>query len=105
MDVIDGALFPDEVKARRVMAVPTVYLNGEPFMSGRHELGEIVAKLDEGFVKAQAERISAKKPFDVLVVSPGRSGPQGDQSCCRMSQSKAPSAATAPPPRAITTCL
>lgn len=74
VDVIDGALFPDEVKARRVMAVPTVYLNGEPFMSGRHELGEIVAKLDEGFVKAQAERISAKKPFDVLVVGAGPAG-------------------------------
>lgn len=74
VDVIDGGLFPDEVKARRIMAVPTVFLNGEAFLSGRRELGEIVAKLDEGFVKAQAERISAKAPFDVLVLGSGPAG-------------------------------
>lgn len=45
---VDGALFQDEVKERRIMAVPTVFLNGKEFMAGRHELGEIVAKLDEG---------------------------------------------------------
>ena len=72
--VIDGALFQDEVKARHIMAVPTVYLNGAPFISGRHELGEIVAKLDEGFVKAQAEKLSAKAPFDILVVGAGPAG-------------------------------
>ena len=72
--VIDGALFQDEVKARHVMAVPTVYLNGKPFISGRHELGEIVAKLDEGFVKAQAEKLSQKAPFDVLVSGAGPAG-------------------------------
>ncbi|MDA4833603.1 thioredoxin family protein, partial [Enterobacter hormaechei] len=27
---IDGALFQDEVADRKVMAVPTVFLNGEP---------------------------------------------------------------------------
>ena len=32
---IDGALFQDEVEARKVMAVPTVFLNGEPFDQGR----------------------------------------------------------------------
>lgn len=72
--VIDGALFQDEVKARHIMAVPTVYLNGAPFISGRHELGEIVAKLDEGFVKAQAEKLTAKAPFDILVVGAGPAG-------------------------------
>src|SRR3546814_3465523 len=28
---IDGALFQDEVEAREVMSVPSVFLNGEPF--------------------------------------------------------------------------
>jgi alkyl hydroperoxide reductase subunit F len=45
---IDGALFQDEVERRQVMAVPSVYLNGEPFAQGRMELEEIVAKLDTG---------------------------------------------------------
>jgi alkyl hydroperoxide reductase subunit AhpF len=31
---IDGAVFPEEVKAREVMAVPSVFLNGEPFAQG-----------------------------------------------------------------------
>ena len=33
--MIDGALFQDEVNARQIMAVPSVYLNGEPFANGR----------------------------------------------------------------------
>lgn len=28
---IDGALFQDEVEARQIMAVPTMFLNGESF--------------------------------------------------------------------------
>lgn len=71
---VDGALFQDEVKERRIMAVPTVFLNGKEFMAGRHELGEIVAKLDEGFVKEQAAKLSAKAPFDVLVMGAGPAG-------------------------------
>ena len=33
--MIDGALFQDEVNARQIMAVPSVYLNGEAFGQGR----------------------------------------------------------------------
>jgi len=46
--MIDGALFQDEVARRGILAVPAVYLNGEPFGQGRMELAEIVAKLDAG---------------------------------------------------------
>src|SRR5687767_6669062 len=35
---IDGALFQAEVTERQVMAVPTLYLNGERFGQGRMEL-------------------------------------------------------------------
>src|SRR3546814_909652 len=43
---IDGALFQDEVEAREVMSVPSIFLNGEPFDPGRMTLEQIVAKLD-----------------------------------------------------------
>jgi len=33
--MIDGALFQDEVASRNIMAVPSVYLNGEVFAAGR----------------------------------------------------------------------
>ncbi|PKR25577.1 thioredoxin family protein, partial [Stutzerimonas stutzeri] len=32
---IDGALFQDEVEARQIMSVPSIYLNGELFTQGR----------------------------------------------------------------------
>ncbi|OYW79122.1 MAG: alkyl hydroperoxide reductase subunit F, partial [Asticcacaulis sp. 32-58-5] len=45
---IDGALFQAEVEARQVMAVPSIYLNGEVFGQGRMGLEEILAKIDTG---------------------------------------------------------
>jgi len=71
---IDGALFQSEVEARKVMAVPSVYLNGEPFASGRMDIEQILAKLDTGAVARAAEKIAAKEPFDVLVVGGGPAG-------------------------------
>jgi alkyl hydroperoxide reductase subunit F len=71
---IDGALFQAEVEARQVMAVPSVYLNGELFANGRMGLAEILAKLDTGAVARAAEKIAAKDAFDVLVVGGGPAG-------------------------------
>ncbi|WP_313804851.1 alkyl hydroperoxide reductase subunit F [Sphingobium sp.] len=71
---IDGALFKEEVDARKVMAVPTVFLNGEPFASGRMELEQIVAKIDSGAVSRAAEKIKRQDPFEVLIVGGGPAG-------------------------------
>lgn len=71
---IDGALFKEEVERRQIMAVPTVFLNGQPFGSGRMDLAQIVAKLDTNASARAAEKIAAKEPFDVLVVGGGPAG-------------------------------
>ena len=71
---IDGALFQDEVTERKIMAVPTIFLNGEPFGQGRMELEQIVAKLDTGATARIAEKISQKDAFDVLVIGGGPAG-------------------------------
>ncbi|MBM4639556.1 alkyl hydroperoxide reductase subunit F [Rhodococcus hoagii] len=71
---IDGALYQDEVDGRQIMAVPTVYLNGELFGSGRMSLAEIVNKLDDGAADRAAAAIAEKDPFDVLVVGGGPAG-------------------------------
>jgi alkyl hydroperoxide reductase subunit F len=71
---IDGALFQDEVDARQVMAVPTVFLNGEEWGAGRMGLEEIVNKLDSGAAAKDVERINAKDAFEVLVVGGGPAG-------------------------------
>ncbi|KAA0596639.1 alkyl hydroperoxide reductase subunit F [Azospirillum lipoferum] len=71
---IDGALFQQEVEQRQVMAVPTVFLNGEPFAQGRMDVAQIVAKLDTGAVARAAEKIKTKAPFEVLVIGGGPAG-------------------------------
>ncbi|MGH3333131.1 MAG: alkyl hydroperoxide reductase subunit F [Nocardioidaceae bacterium] len=71
---IDGALFQDEVETRGVMAVPTVFLDGEVFDQGRMTLEQIIAKLDTSATEKAAEAIEGKQPFDVLVVGAGPAG-------------------------------
>ncbi|WP_334134172.1 alkyl hydroperoxide reductase subunit F [Tepidimonas sp.] len=72
--VIDGALFPQEVEQRGVMAVPLVLRNGEVFASGRQTLPELLAKLDAGAQARAAQALAAREPFDVLVVGGGPAG-------------------------------
>lgn len=72
--MIDGSLFQDEIAERKIMAVPSIFLNGEPFGQGRMALEEIVAKLDTGVAARTAEKIACKDIFDVLVVGGGPAG-------------------------------
>ena len=69
--MVDGAIFKEEVEAKNILAVPSVYLNGEPFSSGRMELEEILAKLD---IKPDLTGVEAKEPYDVLVIGGGPAG-------------------------------
>jgi alkyl hydroperoxide reductase subunit F len=71
---VDGALFQDEVEEKNIKAVPTVYLNGELFESGRMSLEQIVARLDTGAAAKAAAKIAEKDTFDVLVVGGGPAG-------------------------------
>lgn len=71
---VDGGVFPDEVEAKNVMAVPTVLMNDEPFGQGRMSLEEILGRLDSGAGEREAERIDALDPLDVLVVGGGPAG-------------------------------
>jgi NADH-dependent peroxiredoxin subunit F len=73
--MIDGGMFQPLVDQRKVMAVPTVFQNGEHnFGSGRMTLEEIVAKLDTGAAEKDAEKLNAKGEFDVLIVGGGPAG-------------------------------
>lgn len=44
-EMIDGGLFQDEVKARDIQGVPSVYLNGELFANGKVDAAELIDKL------------------------------------------------------------
>ena len=68
--MIDGAKFKDEVDKKDIMAVPSVYLNGEFFESGKVGVEEILAKLGS---QADVSDIDGKE-YDVLVVGGGPAG-------------------------------
>ncbi|SHF86815.1 alkyl hydroperoxide reductase subunit F [Vibrio gazogenes] len=72
--MIDGALFQDEVKQRDILAVPSVFVNGELFGQGRMSLAEILTKIDDGAAERAAANINEKDPYDVLVVGGGPAG-------------------------------
>ncbi len=72
--MIDGGVFQDEVNERKVMAVPTIYLNGEEFGAGRMGVDEILPKLDKGVIAREAEKLDAKAPYDMLIVGGGPAG-------------------------------
>jgi alkyl hydroperoxide reductase subunit F len=69
--MIDGAAYKAEVESKDIMAVPTVFLNGENFGGGRMSIEEILAKMGSG---TDASELSDKEPFDVLVVGGGPAG-------------------------------
>ncbi len=72
--LIEGGTFKNEVENRDVMAVPATFLNGEPFFNGKMTLEEVLAKVDTGASTKAAEKLSAKAPFEVLVVGGGPGG-------------------------------
>ncbi len=71
---VDGALFREEVEGKGVLAVPSVFLNGEPFGQGRMGLEEILAKLDTGAAARTAAQLSERPPYDMLIVGGGPAG-------------------------------
>jgi NADH-dependent peroxiredoxin subunit F len=72
--MIDGGMFQSEVERRKIMAVPTVFLNDAEFGAGRMSIEEVIAKLDTGAAARDAEKINAKEAYDVLVVGGGPAG-------------------------------
>lgn len=72
--MIDGALFQKEVEDKQIMAVPTIFLNDKPFGQGRMELDEIVNKIDSSASLREAEKISKKETYDILIVGGGPAG-------------------------------
>ncbi len=72
--VIDGGLYQNEIEAREIMGVPTVFLNGQYFANGRLTVEEILQKVDTGAAKRDAEKLNAKAPYDVLIVGGGPAG-------------------------------
>ncbi len=71
--MLDGAWFEEEVEARQILAVPAVFLGGEPFSHGRKSLEELLAALESRAPAREAAPVE-RAPYDVLVVGGGPAG-------------------------------
>ncbi len=72
--MIDGGVFPKEVEEKGIMAVPSLYLNGEEFGNGKMSLADILNKVDDAADAKAAAALADKAPFDVLVIGGGPAG-------------------------------
>ncbi|NHZ88488.1 alkyl hydroperoxide reductase subunit F [Massilia sp. CCM 8733] len=72
--IIDGGMYPAEVEARQVMAVPMVFKNDTMFTSGHMTVEELVAKLDVNSADREAKKLNQKSAYDMLIVGGGPAG-------------------------------
>ena len=75
-EMIDGGLFKDEIEARNIQGVPSVYLNGKPFANGKITTAQIIEKLLAHYPElAQASKPVEKLPLqDATVIGAGPAG-------------------------------
>lgn len=75
-EMVDGALFQEEVDKLNVQAVPAVFANGRLIHVGRGSLGELLDKLEECFDSSNDVDAGAvvEREFDVLVLGGGPAG-------------------------------
>lgn len=69
--MIDGSMFQDEVEAKGIMSVPTVFCNDVMLTSGRSSLEQLLDLISDTSSK---ETFEDKGVFDVLVIGGGPAG-------------------------------
>ena len=73
-EMIDGGLFPDLVEKNDIQGVPTIFLNGEFFSSGKTDIAKILGKLED-FVSITKQSVKNDLELQDTVVIGG--GPAG----------------------------
>ncbi|HFI0793270.1 TPA: alkyl hydroperoxide reductase subunit F [Streptococcus suis] len=69
--MVEGGMFESEVKAKGIMSVPTVFLNGQEFTSGRASIEQLLEQIAGPLTQ---EAFADKGIYDVLVVGGGPAG-------------------------------
>lgn len=74
-EMVDGALYQEEVDALKIQGVPSVYANGKLLHVGRGSLGELLQKLEETFGSLPQEgETPVQREFDTIVLGGGPAG-------------------------------
>ncbi|EHI69092.1 alkyl hydroperoxide reductase subunit F [Streptococcus ictaluri] len=69
--MVEGGMFQEEVKAKGIMSVPTVFLNDEEFTSGRATIEQLIEQVSGPLSE---EAFADKGTYDVLVIGGGPAG-------------------------------
>ncbi|KAA0915097.1 alkyl hydroperoxide reductase subunit F [Psychrobacter sp. ANT_WB68] len=76
-EMIDGALFQEQVEANNIQGVPAVFLNGKPFANGLIDTAKLIEKLQEQFPDLLAEADDNAEQLeqqDVTIIGAGPAG-------------------------------
>ena len=73
-EMVDGALYQDEVDALKIQGVPSVFADGKLLHVGRGEFGELLAKLEEQYGIDDTKANAEVKEYDVIVAGGGPAG-------------------------------
>ena len=73
-EMIDGGLFPDLVEKNDIQGVPTIFLNGEFFSSGKTDIAKILVKLED-FISISKQSVKSELELqDTIVIGGGPAG-------------------------------
>mgnify|MGYP003159459466 CR=1 FL=1 len=70
-EMVDGALYQDEVDALKIQGVPSVFADGKLLHVGRGEFGELLAKLEAQYGIDETKAETEVKEYDVIVAGKG----------------------------------
>lgn len=73
-EMIDGAIYQDEVEALKIQGVPAVFADGKLLHVGRGEFGELLNKLEAQYGIEENNLDKEEKSYDVLVLGGGPAG-------------------------------
>ncbi|MEK6219124.1 MAG: alkyl hydroperoxide reductase subunit F [Psychrobacter sp.] len=76
-EMIDGALFQEQVEANNIQGVPAVFLNGKPFANGLIDTAKLIEKLQEQFPDLLSEASEDEEQLeqqDVTIIGAGPAG-------------------------------
>ena len=77
-EMIDGALFQEQVDANNIQGVPAVFLNGKPFANGKIDTAKLIEKLQEQYPdllsEGSADDAEQLEQQDVTIIGAGPAG-------------------------------
>ncbi|MEN6669344.1 alkyl hydroperoxide reductase subunit F [Psychrobacter sp. B38] len=77
-EMIDGALFQEQVDANNIQGVPAVFLNGKPFANGKIDTAKLIEKLQDQYPdllsEASEDDAEQLEQQDVTIIGAGPAG-------------------------------